>query len=467
LKEPRIYRKLRPVAGPTTLSAVAAAALALAAASVAAPPPPPGPATPATVGYQETLAEVARVVPAVAAARHLLFVGPLAVRPVGRDAMRGAVAAAIAAGAGGATTAAEEKILARLGLVPAGADLGQRLAERAATAAVPYYDPAARRLLIPDFVPLASQRLELPHEIAHAIADQRFGIRHLLEIGADGTHRLDGDAERARLAVVEGDAMLAGLELADPNEAFLGARELGALGAGLRDAAADPRAPWLGALGRFTHVDGLMFVARVRARRPWSAVDALWTDPPASTEQVLHPEKYEACEEPVRVGDDLFPELPSYGRPAATAVLGELVVRTWLAAALPPEIAERAAAGWGGDRAALYEASEAPPPGADGGADPTPPKPALAWLTVWDDGAEADDFARAAAAAVKPGAGAVLRRAEAVAIVLGPADVASTAASTLVDRWTRPQEVNRRGGARPRHAAPPGCPRRDRAAGPR
>ena len=84
----------------------------------------------------------------------------------------------------------------------------------------------------------------------------------------------------------------------------------------------------------------------MRARQPWSAVDALWRDPPASSEQVLHREKYDACEAPIAVPDTVFPALPGFDGPKATDVLGELVVRAWLSTALPPEIAGRAAAGW-------------------------------------------------------------------------------------------------------------------------
>ena len=104
------------------------------------------------------------------------------------------------------------------------------------------------------------------------------------------------------------------------------------------------------------HVDGLLFVARVRARQPWSAIDALWRDPPASSEQLLHREKYDACEAPIAVPDSVLPALPGFDRPKASDVLGELVVRAWLSTALPPEIAARAAAGWGGDRAGIYAA---------------------------------------------------------------------------------------------------------------
>ncbi len=260
-------------------------------------------------------------------------------------------------------------------------------------------------LLVPDFVPLGAQRATLAHEIAHAVADQRFGLRRFLGLTPDRGPRLDGDAARARLALVEGDAVLAGLELGDPRESFLGAHALGALAVQLRAASEersqDPsRAPsqessssWFAQLGQFTHVDGLLFVARVRAHHPWSAVDALWSDPPASSEQILHPEKYDACEPTLTVDESALPALTGFGRPTASDVLGELVVRTWLESALPPEIAARAAAGWGGDRAGLY----APTPSAtvaDGGA--SVPLAPLAWLTVWDDAAEADDFARAA-----------------------------------------------------------------------
>lgn len=105
-------------------------------------------------------------------------------------------------------------------------------------------------------------------------------------------------------------------------------------------------------------------------------------------------------------------------RLARADTLGELLVRIWLSspgptseALLSPEIAERAATGWRGDRVAVYlpaaqaAASEAhvPPPvvsaeasaAADGGVSPTAAAAggaALAWLTQWDSDADAADF---------------------------------------------------------------------------
>ena len=82
------------------------------------------------------------------------------------------------------------------------------------------YDAATGTLLVPSFLPLGSQRAELAHEIAHAVADQHFGLRRFLRLAPDRGPRLDGDATRARLALVEGDAVLAGFELADPARIF-------------------------------------------------------------------------------------------------------------------------------------------------------------------------------------------------------------------------------------------------------
>jgi hypothetical protein len=426
LKEPRIYRKLAPVAG---LNLHAALGLVLALVPVT---------------DEDARAALLRIVPKVAAARGLGFHGPLPARAMPAAEIRRALVGSL----GGADTARQDAILRRLGLLPADGDSAELALATFAASPLPHYDPVTRRLLVPDAPALDKQELLIAHEVAHAIADERFGIRRTLGIAADGRHELDGDAERARLAVIEGDATLATLTFAEPRETFLGAREL----ASVADRLGNKQPGWLAALSRFTHIDGLLFTARVRARKPWSAVNALWADPPASTEQVLHPEKYEACEAPVAVDLSLFPTLSDVGAPTTTDVLGELVVRSWLAKSLALDLAERAATGWGGDRAALYRV---PPPAAPGS---TSESPLLAWLTIWDDAADAADFVRAAKLA---GATIAERRADAVALLFGARDDASRLTAALLDGWrdlkTARQKLARR--ARP---APATCARADR-----
>ncbi len=456
--------------------------------------------------------EVDRLVAELAVARHLPFAGgPLAARAVNRETAERERAVTIGVGVEGLAGAnvdvdVKGRLLERLGLIPNDTDYGTLVARTYLTAPpAASYEPGngtpSGRLSVPDFVPLPEQRVALTHQIAHALADRRFGLRKFLKLGPQGERGLDGDAARARLAVVEGDATLSALELDDPHERFLGPREMTSLAARLLGAlAATEPAGWFRELAAFTHVDGWLFVAGVRARGPWSAVDALWTDPPASTEQVLHPDKYEACEPPVAVDEAALPELPGFGRPIASDVAGELLLRSWLALALPPEIAARAAAGWGGDRAGIYAA----PAGAAPDAGVASERP-LAWLTVWDDDGEADDFAHAARQVLaaqtqvlplsidpapppanerkrsgpraapasegqtvfptSSGLYALERRGEAVALLFAAPASSGPAIDQMLEGWQRRQAVNRRAANRPRRAAQPGCPRRDRAAG--
>ncbi|HVV16771.1 MAG TPA: hypothetical protein VHH90_06150 [Polyangia bacterium] len=428
--------------------------------------------------------EVDRLVAAIASARHLTYHGTLPVRVLDRaEAARQAERLDDQTAADPAATT-EAELLRRLGLASPGRDPEDSYDERAAA---PRFDAVTGRLWVPGWLPLDAQQVALTHAVAHAVADQRFGFRRLMDIASDGRSRLSGDARRARLAVVEGDAMLTGLEVLDPRETFLAAPQLNALAARLRAAGQDPAAGWPATLSTFTHVTGLLFVARARAHRPWNTVDALWTDPPSSTEQVLHPEKYESCEAAVTVDPSVLPALPGLGRPSATDVAGELVVRAWLATAWGPEVAARSAAGWGGDRAALYE-----PPlesGGGGGTDGGAPPAALAWLTIWDDAAEADDFARAARAvlerqvekgvtepateATRPdgvvfssakGLYGLARRADAVALLIAAPEGAEPALQAMLDAVRR-VEPTRKAASRPRPAALPGCLRRDRAGG--
>jgi hypothetical protein len=402
-------------------------------------------------------AEVDRLVAQVTAVRRLPFHGTLQARPIPRDAAEAQIAAALAARI--TNLGVEERILKRLGLIARADDYTKLWASSALSAPVATYDPATQRLLVPDFVPLEAQRVPLLHEIAHAVVDRRFDLRQFLTPPPPSP--LEGDGTRARLAIVEGDATLTAMEVLDPTGAFLRPTALAALADRLRAAAGEGRPPWLAELSRFVHVDGFLFAADVRAHHPWSAVDALWRDPPESSEQVLHREKYDACEPPITVPESVLPALPGFDRPKANDVLGELVVRAWLAMSMDPDLAARAAAGWGGDRAGLYPVAAASPAPPDGGT-PIASPPALAWLTIWDDTGEADDFARAAESAA--GRANVQRRGEAVALWFGPSDLAAQALDGLLDGWravtasrrahanrrARNATVERRRGDRPR-----------------
>jgi hypothetical protein len=91
-------------------------------------------------------------------------------------------------------------------------------------------------------------------------------------------------------------------------------------------------------------------VAALRRRQPWSAVDAAFAKPPASTEQILHPERYQAGEQPIAI-DITPPASLAAWQLAQSTVWGELGVALFLRThGVDSAQAAIAAEGWGGDR---------------------------------------------------------------------------------------------------------------------
>ncbi|MBA3768765.1 MAG: hypothetical protein H0W99_17650, partial [Acidobacteria bacterium] len=126
---------------------------------------------------------------------------------------------------------------------------------------------------------------------------------------------------------------------------------------------------------------GTRFVEAVRRRGGERAVDELFLHPPASSEQILHPEKYFQAEAPrdVHVGESGFTE--NGWRITNSTPVGEIGVRGLLLAGVSEKEAVRGAAGWGGDRAYLFERDEG--------------STLFVWKTAWDRREDAEEFFRA------------------------------------------------------------------------
>lgn len=191
------------------------------------------------------------------------------------------------------------------------------------------YWPDERRIEISDDERLSGPLFELTvaHELAHALEDQHFGWLD--------TEDMSDDAALAAEALSEGAAMLVERDYVG---AHLGGR-----------APADGDWPdgWAYRDDRFIYDRGLDFVARLRSLGSgWLTVDqALKLQPPRSTEQVLHPEKWLADEWPKDVAIPRV-RLGQGWKRVDVDVWGE-----WRTAAL---VGERVAVGWGGDRFELW-----------------------------------------------------------------------------------------------------------------
>jgi hypothetical protein len=121
------------------------------------------------------------------------------------------------------------------------------------------------------------------------------------------------------------------------------------------------------------YVDGVRFVHWGRRRGGWPAVDDIWKNPPTTTEQLLHPDKYLTHE----AGEDVALPVAPKGGPSKVIyrdIQGEESLRLLFEEWMPRRTADEAAAGWGGDRVVVLR---------DGG------HVAMAWHVRYDDEAGA------------------------------------------------------------------------------
>jgi hypothetical protein len=126
---------------------------------------------------------------------------------------------------------------------------------------------------------------------------------------------------------------------------------------------------------------GTMFVLHMTNRGGWEPVSAAFRDPPLSTEQVIHPEKYAGKKRDVPTAlklPDLAPALDKRWRALDDNVMGEFQIAVMLQ---KQPRAAAAAAGWDGDTYSLFEIDER--------------QTGLVWVSTWDSDKEAEEFCRA------------------------------------------------------------------------
>jgi len=268
---------------------------------------------------------------------------------------------------------ADQRTLQGLDLLPAGADLRALRVRILEENIAGFYDerPGKKRLYaVSEQKTLTpANQLILSHELRHALQDQYADLHHMLP---DSVGDFD-DRRLAFLSVLEGDATLV-------MERFLVHR----LGLGEEGGEAAPLSlptppmpevpPVLRDQLLLPYFAGRDFAQFLQRKGGWDALKQAWGRPPESTEQVLHPEKYEAREAPRPVD---ISYAPRGGRLINEGVVGEVLTRTFLGEGAP----ETAAAGWGGDRFRVWDASG---------------KTVVVWRSVWDSPGDAAEFLAAA-----------------------------------------------------------------------
>jgi hypothetical protein len=290
-----------------------------------------------------------------------------------------------------AEAAAQSRSLAALGLIPAGTDLFDLTLRLMSEQVAGFYDPLNDEMLVVfDGNPGLTEYF-YSHEVIHALQDAHLDPDDLME----NLTALNDDQTLATIALYEGDAVAGSTAYLERHPALTGAllREVG------RDSSVMDEAPASVTIALlFPYISGAAFVDHLRTEGGWDAVDAAYADMPTSTEEILHPLKYLERDEPSRIAlPDLTTALGADWQVVDEDTLGELQIAVLLADLNPgdgfngitgdlslPEAARNAAAGWDGDRFALWE---------DGDGE----REALVWRSVWDTPEDARAFSRALA----------------------------------------------------------------------
>jgi hypothetical protein len=270
------------------------------------------------------------------------------------------------------------------GMLPEGTDLASLAVSFTAAMAGANYSPLDKQVLIvsePSKGSAGRDSALLTHEFVHALQDQHFDLLGMLLV-----RPFNFDRTEAAFALVEGDAMNVERRL-QSGEAWARrslediARQEEERFAIYRDGIGSLFPPLLTETFIFRYRDGARFVESVRRARPGDGLNEVFRRPPQSSEQVLHPEKYLSQEAPREVSFDSEAFAGNGWRAQAATPLGEIGVRGILLAGVNVEEARRAAAGWGGDSAVVFEREG---------------RPALfVWKTAWDRPEDAQEFFRA------------------------------------------------------------------------
>lgn len=317
-----------------------------------------------------------------------------------------------------------EKAYKALDLIDADMDIIDAFSEFATSQVAAFYEPDTKRIYVlddlretilemaPDLPDMMADVMiesmitnTLAHEFTHALQDQHFDLNRLIEASQH-----DDDMALAVHALIEGDAMIAGTAVmlgsaAAALEMSPDAAAMSAMGAAATPGLADAPPIFRDSL-MFPYINGWVFALTVAGAEEadggeahggagggFAALDRAFRDPPISTEQVLHPEKYAAREAPLVV---ILPDLDEIvtERFVGANVMGELQTRILLGGS-PDALA--AAEGWGGDTYGVFEAP------VDDGADGAGLLDRLrfVWVTVWDSEADAEEFAVEYAAQVR------------------------------------------------------------------
>lgn len=257
------------------------------------PPPKPDPDKPKSVGQPVELTGIAKQ---VAAIRELPLQRKLRSRLLTEGALADKISELAFSEQNPQEVADSERLLVTLRLAEPDVDLAGILEDLYREQVLGVYVPEERTLYVRKRgASSPAQKTTTAHEIAHALQDQAFNLFQL-----QSRYERQADASLAVLSLVEGDAVLTQQLWAQKYLTSEEQQEAMSDSGGGGEALA--RAPqYLRDSLFFPYVRGSFFVGDLYRAGGFAAVDEAYRNPPTTTEQILHPERFRDRDEPVEV----------------------------------------------------------------------------------------------------------------------------------------------------------------------
>lgn len=254
----------------------------------------------------------------------------------------------------------DQKTLEAFGLIPKGFPLDSFLLDLLTDQVAGLYDPQKKEFFIANWIEPGDQKTVMAHELTHALDDQYFHLDKW-----EKAVRSNDDASLARDAVIEGSALAAMMDysLVDLHTSV---RELPDIAPFIESSVADQMdkdpnlskaPPFVRDELLFPYLEGAKFTQKVlKQTGSWEDFQSVFKKPPASTQQILHPDLYfqNVIPETVHL-PKLKSDMPRGYAQLDENVVGEFALGEVLKQYLGPGDAEKFAPMWRGDRYALFE----------------------------------------------------------------------------------------------------------------
>lgn len=217
-----------------------------------------------------------------------------------------------------------------------------------------YYDPETKEMyVVQDSVFDGPERMTYAHEYTHVLQDQNYDMRAGLKYNEDDCEN-QSEYCAAVSALIEGDATLTEQNWLIQHSTLRDKKEIQEFASTYTSPILDSAPAYINEDLMFPYLKGLTFVQSLYKDGGYAAIDAAYQQPPISTEQILHPERYPQ-DQPQDVTLDLSNVTGTGWRELDAGVMGEWYTYLILAyghaedARISEKTAASAAEGWGGD----------------------------------------------------------------------------------------------------------------------